>query len=204
MKIIGLTGGSGSGKSYVAKLFTDKGMRLIDADQICREIYEPGGNCLAEVQEQFGKTVFTPDGLLNRRALAKIVFVDREKLERLNQIVHKYILQKIENFLETFTKDGEKYIIIDAPQLFEAGLETRCDYIISVIAPIRLRIKRIVARDGISVHEAEARIAMQHDDRFFSERSDYVIDNRDEADTVSQVSKICSNIMEDEDSGQSK
>lgn len=196
MKIIGLTGGIGSGKSYVAQVLRSMGYAVIDADAVCRDIYTPGGECLREVAQAFGDGILNPDGTLDRGGLAAIVFADSAALERLNSIAHRYIREKMEEQIAAFTKKGEKGIILDAPQLFEAGINGRCDAVIAVIAPLEQRLARIAERDGMSEADARARIAAQHDDGFFRENADYVIDNADGADTVGQTAAIMREIGE--------
>lgn len=196
MKIIGLTGGIGSGKSYVAQRLRAMGYAVIDADAVSREIYTPGGECLREVTRAFGDGVLNSDGALDRGALAAIVFADPAALAKLNSIAHAYIREKMEAQIAAFTKNGEKGIILDAPQLFEAGINERCDAVIAVIAPMEQRLARIAERGGISQADARARIAAQHDDGFFRENADYVIDNADGADPVGQLSAIMREIGE--------
>lgn len=197
MKIIGLTGGIGAGKSYAAELFAKKGFTIIDADKISQEIYCKNGKCLAEVVAHFGRAILDGEGELDRKALAAIVFDDRQQLDALNQIAHRYIMSRIEQRLHDYQEQGVGYVLLDAPQLFEAGADQLCDYVVSVLAPTALRIERICLRDGLSKEQALERINKQYDDGFFIAHSDFIIHNDGKNDPAYQVTKICGFIMED-------
>ncbi len=197
MKVVGLTGGIGSGKSYVAKIFAGFGAKIIDADEVCRGIYEPGGACLDEVTKAFGRQILRADGTLDRGALGGIVFSDRAALDRLNKIAHKYIIQKIEETIDRFIKDKDQVVIIDAPQLYEAGMDARCDAVIAVTAPMETRLARIKARDGVSEQQAKERISMQYDDEFFAGHADYIIRNADGDPVREQAARIYQTLTEE-------
>ena len=172
--IIGLTGSSGSGKSIAADFFAEKGFFIIDYDKISREICNPGEPCLTELTECFGCDIIDSEGNLLRKKLGEIVFSDKNKLTLLNNITHKYILQKSTMLKEA---NSHKNIIMDAPLLFEAGLEKQCDCVVSILADTELQIQRIMARDGISRDTAAGRIASQHTREYFEEKSDFCIYN---------------------------
>ncbi|MCI8589435.1 MAG: dephospho-CoA kinase [Clostridiales bacterium] len=197
-KIVGLTGGIGAGKSYAALLFVQHGFALIDADEISRNIYQKGGECTLEVIECFGRAILDNEGNIDRKALAAIVFQDREKLIRLNQIVHRYIMERIQQRVAALKEQGKAYILLDAPQLFEAGADRICDCVVSVIAPESLRLKRVIHRDGVSAEQAAARMRMQYEDAFFTAHSDYIIYNDEKNDLAEQVNQICREIMEEQ------
>ena len=145
--IIGLTGGSGVGKSCASEVFEAEGFLIIDFDKISRDVTSAGSECLAELTQFFGDSILNADQSLNRRLLGEIVFSDKEKLSALNRITHKHILKKSD---EITNANKDKNIIFDAPLLFEAGLEKKCDYVVSVLADIQNRIERICRRDSIS------------------------------------------------------
>lgn len=174
MKILGITGGSGTGKTTVSKLFAEKGFYIIDADIVAREIVEPGKPALSEIEAFFGKSVIKEDKTLDRKALAGIVFTDSEKLKRLNEITHKYITESIEEKLEKYS--GE-WAVIDAAVLLESGLGEKCDKILSVVADFDVRKKRIIARDSLSEKQATDRLNSQKGKEFYIENSDFVIEN---------------------------
>lgn len=175
--IIGLTGGSGSGKSCAASYFNKNGFLILDFDRISREVTMPGSDCVYEIAQAFGNHLISDDGVLNRRALGEIVFADQKKLEILNSITHKYILKKADSIAEA---NKDRNMVFDAPLLFEAGLNKKCDYIISTLADPQLRIKRICQRDGISCETAKNRISRQPTDEFYLERSDLCVYNNED------------------------
>ncbi len=186
---VGITGGIGAGKSYVSSLFADRGFTVIDADEVCRGIYH--GECLREVVDAFGDGILTEEGSLDRKALGSIVFADRERLDTLNSIAHRYIDAEIKAMIE-----GAKtpHVLIDAPQLFEARVDKECDAVIYVYAPEGERISRVMARDGLPEEEIKKRMEMQLDDDFFRSRCAFIINNGDGEDVTLQVNEIIKRI----------
>ena len=177
MLVFGLTGPSGSGKGEVAERFASFDIPVLDADRIYHQLLLPPSPCLSELVRHFGDRILNADGSLNRRALANIVFSDAKELEELNRITHSYVMGTIRRKLEHYRNDGISAVLLDAPQLFEAGADKDCNIIISVLSNRENRIRRILARDGISRKEAELRIDAQKSDAFFRANSDYVIEN---------------------------
>ena len=131
--IVGLTGGTGTGKTSISKIFEKSGYKVINYDLVTRQIYSKGSRCLNEVVETFGKEILTSDGELDRRKLGEIVFSDKNSLDRLNKIVYKYILSLTAGEIE---KSKNKKLLLDAPTLFESGLDKSCDVIVGVVARI--------------------------------------------------------------------
>ena len=188
MKILGITGGSGTGKTTVSKIFEQYGIFRIDADITAREITAKGEKALDEISEAFGADVINADGTLNRKALAKIVFNSKQDLLKLNQITHKYISARIDAQLKDCASD---WAIIDAAALIESGLDKRCDKVLSVVADFEVRKKRIVERDGIDEKSAAERINAQHDKAFYINNSDFVIENnKDEYNLKIEAEKV--------------
>ncbi len=171
--IIGLTGGSGSGKSAVAKIFSEFGAYIIDADEISHSITTSDKKVLEKIENAFPGTV--TDAGLNRRKLGSIVFADKEKLLKLNEIIHPAIIDK----MCLLAKNSSAEItVIDAPLLFSSKrLIKLCDEIVVVAAPESVRIDRIVARDKISRDEAKNRLASQLSPDELIARADKVIYN---------------------------
>ena len=195
MKIIGLTGGSGAGKGEVCKAFMGFGIESIDTDKIAREATRKGGDCLRELAENFSGIILNAYGGLDRKKLAELAFISEEKLELLNKITHKYILNECKRIMLDMENAGRKAVIVDAPLLFESGFDKSCDIIISVVADLEKRTERIIKRDNITSEQAELRIKNQKNDDFFIANSDYVVyNNSDYADIYIQVSKIYDNI----------
>lgn len=190
MKILGLTGGSGTGKSAACTAFARLGCGVIDADATYRTLCDTCDPMLKEIQNVFGD-VFSTNGKLDRKKLGTIVFADAQKLQQLNAITHPYIRQAARDAFAAYSKRGCLLCIYDAPVLFEGQMETLCDKTCAVLAARNTRIARIVARDAITEEYAALRIDAQKDDAFYRERCDYVVQNDADLDTLyTQVRKI--------------
>lgn len=183
MRLIGLCGKSGSGKSVFAGICGEKGIVVIDCDKVYAELVSSPGECLEEIKKEFGEGS-VKDGALNREYVAGIVFSDKKKLESLNAITHKHILARLCELVSGLPEESK--VLFDAPTLFESGLYMQCELIVSVIAPEKECLKRITERDRISVDKAKARLASQKSDEFLIANSDVVIYN--DADFGSFVS----------------
>ena len=175
MLIIGLTGGSGSGKSTAAKGFVQAGYTHIDADFCSRQVMTENSPCVNELLNTFGN-LLTKDGELDRRALGSIVFNDKKKLATLNQITHKYIMEHILRMIEDYRKAGVERIVLDAPTLYESGADRICSAVVCVVAPILDRAALIAERDSLPKELAEHMINV-HDDSFYLSRADYILRN---------------------------
>jgi len=187
MKIIGLTGASGSGKSVIAKMF---GFPIVDADKAARVAVEID-ECLESLVENFGKEILNQDKTLNRKELAKRAFISKEKTEILNSITHPFIIKIMNDEIDMHKQNGASAVVLDAPQLFEAGCEKMCDVVIGVLADKDLRKQRIMARDNISENDAALRLSASKSDEFFIENCDYIIINNDDIEKAAQsVAKI--------------
>lgn len=177
IRIVGLTGPSGSGKSTVAKVFFDNGYGVIYADALSREIVSKGSQTLNVLAKEFGSDIIRNDKTLNRQLLAQRAFCSREKTDRLNAITHPAIISLALKKADELFLEGKKNIVFDAPLLFESKSDRFCDKIISVIAPVEVRKKRIMLRDGLSEKDALLRIKAQQEDSFYTDKSDFVINN---------------------------
>lgn len=187
MKIIGLTGPSGSGKGTAAHLLEKHGVPTIDTDGVYRKILIPPSMCLDELRSAFGVEVIQPDGTLDRKALAALVFTDKEKLSLLNSITHKYILERTKKRIAYRRRCGAPAVTVDAPALFEAGFDSSCDFVIAVIADRTSRVERIMQRDGIDREAAQRRVSGQYPDEFYTSRSNYVIKNDGTSEELEQA-----------------
>ncbi len=183
--IIGLTGGSGTGKSTVTEIFLKLGYIVIDPDKIYAEVISPKGECIGEIENVFGKAYILPDGNLNRKKMAELVFSNKEKLDILNKITHKYVIERMNDKIKNA---GEKDVVIDAPLLFSAGLDSMCDKIVCVVSDDKNRIDRIISRDGIDEESALARIKAQMSNEEYIEKSNYVIENNGSIDELRKQS----------------
>ncbi len=195
MKIIGLTGPSGAGKGEVATVLSSMGLPVLDADEIYHALLIPPSRCLDELVTRFGEEILLHDGTLNRKALGEIVFADPIALSDLNSISHNYVMIDVRRQLDVLAKSDIPAAVFDAPQLFEAGAERLCDAVISVLADEKLRMARIMARDGIDEAAAMRRMQAQHSDEFFRAHSDYVIENNGTVEVLlPEVRRILSNL----------
>lgn len=157
-RIIGLTGGSGSGKSTVAAALKACGAFVIDCDKIAHDNMLKGGVAYNDIVEEFGKDILFADGEIDRKRLGGIVFNDSKALERLNVITHGYIVERVK---ELAAANRERVVVIDAPLLRKAGLDSLCDEVWVTEAPYEVRLARIVERDGITREQAEERLKNQ-------------------------------------------
>lgn len=191
MKIIGITGTSGSGKTTLSQLLNKReDVKLIDADKVVREMSIPGTEYLEAIKNTFGEEVFLKDGTLNRKALASKIYNDGQALKDLNKLTFKYVVTEILERIKNTNENDTKYIVIDAPLLFEAGLEKHCNIVIALIADYDLKIKRICRRDNIDKKTAESRLNIQHENSFYTEKADYVITNNENCDLEKEIKKI--------------
>ncbi len=196
MKIIGLCGGSGSGKGTVASIFVEYGIPSVDTDALYRKMTMQDSPCLRAISDEFGADIVNSNGTLDRKKLSSIVFCGdgaKERLLKLNKISHFFILAEAERILEEYSMLGYKAALVDAPVLFESGFNAKCDEIICVVAEREVRLSRIILRDSISRQAAEERIASQMSDEELISRSNYVIFNNGGIDSLK--SQIC-NIAE--------
>lgn len=175
--ILGLTGPTGAGKSTVARILLEQGCAVIDCDRVARETVEHCAPCLEQLKTEFGNDIVGADGKLDRRLLAQRAFSSASKTKRLNEITHPWILKAVDDEIAVLKRGGGAFcIVVDAPLLFESGADAICDRILAVVAPLGVRLTRIVRRDGISREQALSRIRAQQKDSFYTERSDYSID----------------------------
>ena len=183
-KVVGITGGSGTGKSHISALLRKKGFPVIDADEIAHNCLAKT-ECIAEITEEFGEDILK-DGLPDRKKLGEIVFKDPKRLEKLGKITHKYILSDIRDEIE---KAKSEVVFVDGAVLIESGMD--CDFMIGLIADRAIRKKRIMDRDGITEIEAERRISAQQDDAFYRENCDMVLENNGgEPDILEIIKRI--------------
>ena len=190
MKVIGLTGGTGSGKGVVGKIAKKNGAEVIDADKIAHEIIKKNKPAYEEIISYFGSEILQEDGEIVRKKLGEIVFFDTKKMEFLNQCTHKYITHEILILIEKIKLENQATcILLDAPLLIEAHLEQLCEQIWVVYAPEAQRIERIIQRDGICIETALARIASQKDWVIYESFATHIIDNSKDLEEVEKEVK---------------
>ncbi len=180
--VLGITGGSGSGKSQVCKLLASMGAHIIDGDEVGHTV-TAREDVLAEIKVTFGDEVINPDGTLNRKALGSMVFSSKSALETLNVITHKKIFDEIEKMLVESDSD---LIVIDAAILKNTKLKNLCNFIISVVAPINMRVNRIMQRDYLTEKQALDRINSQPTDAQYAHGVDFVILNNGNVENLNR------------------
>ena len=173
--LIGVTGGSGSGKTTVTQFLSAQGVLALDCDKIYHELLETNADMLAEIEARF-PAVFK-NGKLDRKMLGAIVFAVPEALRDLNAITHRYVREDIYRRLREYVWQGGTVAIVDAIALFESGISEDCVFTVGVTAPRDERCARIMARDGIDADYALARIEAQPDDEYYEMRCDYLLRN---------------------------
>lgn len=179
---LGITGGSGCGKTTVSEYLRKAGIPVIDADQAAREVVMARQPALEKIKAEFGTGVILPDGNLDRHALGDLVFRDEKKLEKLNEITHPYITERIEEWIQKQTGTA---VGIDAAALLESGIEY--DRLLVVLADARLRRKRIEMRDKLTREQATDRIRAQKADSYYAQHADFIIYNNGKQEELEEA-----------------
>jgi dephospho-CoA kinase len=184
--MIGLTGGIGSGKSVVAKIFTTLGIPVFNADEAAKHIMQTSPEMKAKLIEQFGSSIYDASGL-QKEKLAAIVFNDPYQLKLLNAIVHPVTIQAAKDWAANQTSP---YVIKEAALIFESAAADGLFKVIGVTAPLSLRIQRVMQRDGVSKEQVEARMQHQISDTIKMRLCDYVIENNNQQMLIPQVLEL--------------
>lgn len=183
MKIIGITGSSGAGKSTICEILKQKyKVKIIDADAIAKRLSVKGSKYLAEIVESFGNEILDGKETLNRKKLAQIIYESSEARERLNNCTFKYIKKEIEKEIKASKVD----VIIDAPLLFESGLNKWCDIVIGVISNKELQLERLIKRDNLEYHQALERLNAQKQNDFYERNCDMIIENNNHMSEIEE------------------
>lgn len=196
MKIIGITGSSGAGKTSVCKILKEKYyISIIDADEVARELSKKGNPYLQEIANKFGEEILDEKGELKRKELAKLIYEQEEKRNILNHLTFVYVVEEIKKRIAELV--NEKTVAIDAALLFESGLDKICDTTIGLVAREEDKVKRICERDGISKEMARKRLAIQMPEEELKKRVNYVIINDGSELTLEkEIEKIISKLIE--------
>ena len=176
MRTIGLTGSIACGKSNVSAVLHELGAAVVDGDLLSRELTAPGGPALPAIRETFGDGVFLPDGTLNRRALGDVAFASDAARKRLDDLMQPLLRSLILRRMEEARAGGAKICVLDMPLLYEAGLDALCDTVWCVHLPRDEQIRRLMARDGLTLPQAEARLRSQLSSDEKAARARVVID----------------------------
>lgn len=192
--LVGLTGQSGAGKSTASAYFRDYKIPVIDCDKVAHKVSEYP-DFLADVSKVFPDCV--DSGGLMRKKLGAVVFNDPKKLKAYGKIIFPYITAEIFKEIREIKGRGERLIILDAPTLFESGIDAVCGAVVSVVAPFDIKLTRVLSRDGIPVEFAKSRLSSQFSEKYFYDRSDYVIVNDgDMTDLRNKVISVAKELME--------
>ncbi len=183
--IVGLTGVSGAGKSTVAALFAKRGFRIIDCDEIVHALYKEK-RYARKIAETFGEQ-YLSGGAVDRKRLGALVFSDPSALALLNETVHPMILSAVVREIERSRSKGEN-AVLDAPLLFEYGLENMCDTTVGVITDIETAVRRLAGRDGKSEEELRGRLASQHSADYFAAHCDNLL--RNDSDSAALIERF--------------
>lgn len=183
---IGITGGIGSGKTTVCSIFETLGIPVFYADDVAKEVMVNDTILVQGLQEAFGPESYTEEGHLNRKHIAGIVFNDAQALSRLNDLVHPAVFRAFDHWVENLAAEPP-YILKEAALLFESGSYKMCDRNVLVTAPLEMKLKRLMARDGSTVAEISARMDKQFTDEQKALLSDYIISNEETKSLVLQV-----------------
>lgn len=194
MKTIGLTGGIGTGKSTVSEYLKEKGCVIIDADLLSKEMTQKGSPALDEIKRSFGEKYISKEGNLERKLLGDLVFYNPEALAKLQTIITKKVEEKIDSILKQLKeRDNDDIVVIDAPLLFECGMESVADENWLITADMSVRIQRVKKRDGLSEKQISDRINNQMSEEEKRGKSRCIIDN---SGTVEELYRKVDKIIE--------
>lgn len=177
MKVIGLTGGIGSGKSIVTQLLSELGASVVSADEVGHRCYQPGTEAWKDVVDAFGEEVVAPDGSIDRNRLAAIVFGDPDALKRLNQIMHPRMYDMMADQIEEYRQGGVEVVVLEAAILFEGGWAPLADEIWVTVASEATVVQRVKERNGLPEEQIRSRIRSQLSNEERKEKADLVISN---------------------------
>ncbi len=192
--IIGLTGPTGSGKSSFSALAEKKGVDVIDCDKISRQVTEKGSECLLKLCEAFGNDILN-DGVLDRKLLAQRAFLSEDKKQLLEDTIFPFILDLV---LQKIEESQSQTVLLDAPTLYESGINELCGNVVAVLSDRQLRKERIIKRDGLSETQAEIRLNAGKGDDFYLEKTQYIIyNNSTQAEFLNKSDEILNILLEE-------
>ncbi len=185
-KVLGLTGPTGAGKTTISELLAEQGCIILDCDKIARQVTTNHVDCLKDLCYAFGSDILNEEGMLNRTLLAQRAFANKEQTQRLNRITHPWIVKEIRTLMQQYEQQGANVIVLDAPTLIESGLYKDCNKTIAVVAPMPVRLERIMQRDKLTEEQALLRMHAQPQDSFYVSQCDMVLDGRSARSVLSQ------------------
>ena len=190
---VGITGGIGSGKSIICQLFNRLEVPYYSADKEAKDLINHHLPIKKEIEKVFGNEIYNSQGNLDRKKVSELIFKDKVLLEKLNSIVHPQVQQHFKDWLSL--NENQKYILKEAAILFESGTYKDLDFIITVIAPVELRINRVIKRDGLTIEQVKSVMKNQTSDEEKIKLSKYIIVNDDQELVIPQVLKIHNEIL---------
>jgi dephospho-CoA kinase len=196
MRVYGLTGNIGSGKSTVAAMLRDAGILVLDADRISRQVTAPGERAYDSVVREFGKEIVRDDGSIDRKRLGEIVFADPRSRSRLEAITHPAILEAMEEAIARIEREGHSAVVVEAALVHESGRKGLFEAVVTVSCDRETAISRLATRDGMTRAQAEARLRAQMGAGEKADASDYVIDNSGDIEsTRRQVERLVQTVL---------
>jgi len=196
IRVVGLTGPTGAGKTTVCEAAKKLGMAVINADTVSREAVLPGQPALDALAIYFGNSILQSDGSLNRAELARLAFSDVAKTDMLNKTILPFIVDRINQHILKLESDGKAAVLLDAPTLYESGADKICNEVIAVLCPFEIRRQRIIKRDDLSEADADIRMRAQKSDDFYIERTNYIIVNNSSVEQLfSKSTELLSDIL---------
>lgn len=198
MKIIGVTGPTGAGKTTVLQALEGLGCVCVDCDALYHELLETSPTLPQELTQRFGKSILNSCGVLDRKALGRVVFADPAALVDLNAITHRHVLTRCRDLAREAEAAGAKGLVFDAIALFESGLARMCDVTLAVVASPETRLERIMARDDIGEDYAHARVSAQPANEYYVNLCDYAVINEKTTkpeELIAQIQNLFSDVL---------
>ena len=193
---LGVTGGIGSGKSYIARLLEERGIPVYDTDSRAKALYDTDGELREAMIALFGARIYAPSGLLDRKALASLIFVDRSLLEQVNALVHPAVRRDFVAWREGLSAEGKRLCALESALLLDAGLDTYTDGVLAVLADDTLRLQRAMMRDGVGEEAVRARMQHQMSQVELAQRADFLIYNDEAHPLIPQLDSLFDKLLD--------